>query len=176
LSKGNLSKLTGVATSSVRFDVSIPVSVAERLRELANIANLVGEYFDGDVQKVGLWFELRNPMLGNISQASQLCARRMRSRKCCVRIIRWCSRRPRRWAMQRRGSGRRLTDSIREFRRVVEPRGAQVHRWLGKQPSAFQSCWSGPNTLDVDYASAPGWAPKRQITQVRYPRLRWPSD
>jgi hypothetical protein len=72
LSKGNLSKLTGVATSSVRFDASIPVSVAERLRELANIANLVGEYFDGDVQKVGLWFELQNPMLGNISPRNMI--------------------------------------------------------------------------------------------------------
>lgn len=67
LSKADLGKLAGVAKSSVRFDASIPVPVAERLRELANIANLVAEYFDGDVQKVGLWFELQNPMLGNIS-------------------------------------------------------------------------------------------------------------
>jgi hypothetical protein len=72
LSKADLSKLTGVAKSSVRFDASIPVPVAERLRELANIANLVAEYFDGDVQKVGLWFELSNPMLGNISPRNMI--------------------------------------------------------------------------------------------------------
>jgi hypothetical protein len=72
LSKADLSKLTGVAKSSVRFDASIPVPVAERLRELANIANLVAEYFDGDVQKVGLWFELQNPMLGNISPRNMI--------------------------------------------------------------------------------------------------------
>jgi hypothetical protein len=46
--------------------------VAERLRELANIANLVAEYFEGDVQKVGLWFELQNPMLGNISPRNMI--------------------------------------------------------------------------------------------------------
>lgn len=72
LSKADLSKLTGVAKSSVRFDANIPVPVAERLRELANIANLVAEYFDGDVQKVGLWFELQNPMLGNISPRNMI--------------------------------------------------------------------------------------------------------
>jgi len=38
-----------------------------RLREIANIANLVAEFFAGDAQKVGLWFEIANPMLGNIS-------------------------------------------------------------------------------------------------------------
>lgn len=72
LSKVDLSKLTGVAKSSVRFDESIPVPVAERLRELANIANLVAEYFDGKVEKVGLWFELPNPMLGNVSPRNMI--------------------------------------------------------------------------------------------------------
>src|SRR5882762_11419340 len=67
LSKADLSKLSGVAKSSVRFDANIPVPVAERLREIANIANLVAEFFNGDAQKVGLWFELTNPILGNIS-------------------------------------------------------------------------------------------------------------
>lgn len=67
LSKEDLSKIADVAKSSVRFDDAIPAAVAERLREIANIANLVAEYFNGDAQKVGLWFELPNPMLGNVS-------------------------------------------------------------------------------------------------------------
>lgn len=67
LSKADLSKLGNVAKSSVRFDQHIPSEVAERLREYANIANLVAEFFGGDVQKVALWFELANPMLGNVS-------------------------------------------------------------------------------------------------------------
>jgi hypothetical protein len=72
LSKADLSKLAGVAKSSVRFDEDIPVPVAERLRELANIANLVAEYFNGDVNKVALWFELQNPMLGNSSPRNMI--------------------------------------------------------------------------------------------------------
>jgi hypothetical protein len=67
LTKADLSKLAQVAKSSVRFDVHIPEPVALRLREIANIANLVAEFFVGDPQKVGLWFEIANPMLGNIS-------------------------------------------------------------------------------------------------------------
>jgi hypothetical protein len=67
LSKADLSKLGNVARSSVRFDQNIPAEVAERLREYANIANLVAEFFQGDAQKVALWFELVNPMLGSIS-------------------------------------------------------------------------------------------------------------
>jgi hypothetical protein len=76
LSKADLSKLAGVAKSSVRFDANIPVPVAERLREIANIANLVAEFFNGDAQKVGLWFELPNPILGNISPRNMIRAGR----------------------------------------------------------------------------------------------------
>lgn len=67
LSKTDLSKISQVAKSSVRFDANIPEPVAERLREIANIANLVAQFFAGDLQKVALWFELANPMLGNVS-------------------------------------------------------------------------------------------------------------
>jgi hypothetical protein len=67
LSKADLSKISQVAKSSVRFDKHIPEPVAARLREIANIANLVAEFFAGDAQKVGLWFEIANPMLGNAS-------------------------------------------------------------------------------------------------------------
>jgi len=67
LSKADLSKIAQVAKSSVRFDAHIPEPVAARLREIANIANLVAEFFAGDAQKVGLWFEIANPMLGNVS-------------------------------------------------------------------------------------------------------------
>jgi hypothetical protein len=67
LTKADLGKISQVAKSSVRFDANIPEPVAERLREIANIANLVAQFFAGDVQKVGLWFEIANPMLGNVS-------------------------------------------------------------------------------------------------------------
>lgn len=76
LSKKDLSKLGGVSLASVRFDQNIPQAVAERLREIANIANLVGEFFEGDVHKVGLWFELANPQLGGISPRAMIRAGR----------------------------------------------------------------------------------------------------
>lgn len=72
LSKTDLAKISNVAKSSVRFDANIPEPVAERLRDIANIANLVAEYFAGDVHKVGLWFEIANPMLGNVSPRTMI--------------------------------------------------------------------------------------------------------
>ncbi|MBB6092106.1 hypothetical protein HNQ60_000952 [Povalibacter uvarum] len=76
LSKADLSKISDVSPASVRFDVNIPRPMAERLHELANIANLVAEFFRGDAHKVGLWFELANPMLGNISPRTMIRAGR----------------------------------------------------------------------------------------------------
>ena len=72
LSKTDLGKIAQVAKSSVRFDAHIPEPVAERLREIANIANLVAEFFAGDAQKVALWFEIANPMLGDISPRTMI--------------------------------------------------------------------------------------------------------
>ena len=72
LSKADLGKISQVAKSSVRFDAHIPEPVAERLREIANIANLVAEFFAGDSQKVALWFEVANPMLGNVSPSNMI--------------------------------------------------------------------------------------------------------
>jgi hypothetical protein len=78
LSKEDLSKLAKVARSSVRFDDAIPAAVAERLREIANIANLVAEYFDGDASKVSLWFALPNPLLGHVSPTTMIRGNRCR--------------------------------------------------------------------------------------------------
>lgn len=76
LSKEDLGKMARVSKASVRFDANIPEAVATRLREIANIANLVAEYFKGDPNKVSLWFELPNPMLGNISPRTMIRAGR----------------------------------------------------------------------------------------------------
>jgi len=65
--KNELSKLAGVAKSSVRFDAKIPRDLKERLEEIAVIANLVAEYFEGDGEKTALWFRMPNPMLGGLA-------------------------------------------------------------------------------------------------------------
>lgn len=76
LSKEDLAHIADVKKASVRFDANIPQPVAERLREIANVANLVAEYFNGDAHKVSLWFELANPMLGNMSPRNMIRAGR----------------------------------------------------------------------------------------------------
>ena len=43
-----LAKVASVAPASVRFDQKIPKEVLERLEEIANIAGLVAQFFEGD--------------------------------------------------------------------------------------------------------------------------------
>ena len=65
--KGELSKLGGVSRKTVRLDDRIPKELKERLEQIANICNLVAEFFDGDAVKTALWFRTLNPMLGDLS-------------------------------------------------------------------------------------------------------------
>ena len=37
------------------------------LTEIAVICGLVAQFFDGDARKTQLWFQTRNPLLGNLS-------------------------------------------------------------------------------------------------------------
>ena len=63
--KEDVSKATGAPLSSIRYDEKIPTEVRERLREWANLLNLVAEHFQGDSKKTALWFTMPNPLLGN---------------------------------------------------------------------------------------------------------------
>ena len=81
LTKEDLGKISKVSKSSVRFDDAIPAAMAIRLREIANIANLVAEFFDGDIHKVALWFELPNPHLGNVSPRTMIRGDRYKRRR-----------------------------------------------------------------------------------------------
>ncbi|TVQ77139.1 MAG: hypothetical protein EA369_09520 [Bradymonadales bacterium] len=61
--------------SATRFPVAslksggskLPRDFIRILLDLGNAINLVAEAFNGDMKKVNLWFQLRNPQLGNIS-------------------------------------------------------------------------------------------------------------
>jgi Protein of unknown function (DUF2384) len=66
LSRAEISSLSGVAKSSVRYDDKIPDAVRDRLQSIANVCNIVYDYF-GDTAKTALWFKTANPMLGNLS-------------------------------------------------------------------------------------------------------------
>jgi hypothetical protein len=62
----DVARLTGLAKSSVRYDAKAPKEVKEHLENIANICNLVFEFFQDDV-KTKLWLQTPNPMLGNAS-------------------------------------------------------------------------------------------------------------
>ncbi len=72
IDKEETARIARVATASIRFDHKSPRELAERLEEIANIANRVAALFDGDVQKTALWFRTANPMLGNVSPRDML--------------------------------------------------------------------------------------------------------
>lgn len=65
--KEDVSKAAGVPSSSVRYDERMPQILKDRLREWANLFNLVAQFFEGDAIKTSLWFKTANPMLGGIS-------------------------------------------------------------------------------------------------------------
>jgi hypothetical protein len=67
LKKEDVSRLAGVALSSVRYDDAMPSPMRDRLEEVANTINMVASLFAGDANKTAAWFKARNPMLGDIS-------------------------------------------------------------------------------------------------------------
>jgi hypothetical protein len=72
LSKPDVAKIADVSVTSVRYDPKIPQEVMERLVEIANICELVAQYFAGSPQKTALWFKTRNALLGNIAPRDML--------------------------------------------------------------------------------------------------------
>src|SRR5260370_21988182 len=67
----DIARMTGVAKSSVRYDTKAPREVREHLENIANICNLVFQFFQDDV-KTKLWLQTPNPMLGKVSPRHML--------------------------------------------------------------------------------------------------------
>jgi len=66
LDNNDLAKIAGVPKGSVRNDSKAPKQVREHLENIANICNLVFEFFNDNV-KTKVWLQTPNPMLGNMS-------------------------------------------------------------------------------------------------------------
>lgn len=64
--KRDVSEATGIQTKKIRYDVKIPPILLAHLKEWAVVINLVAGFFN-DAQKTALWFQIRNPMLGDVS-------------------------------------------------------------------------------------------------------------
>lgn len=67
LDRKEVARVSGVSPASVRWDQKIPQEVRARLTEIAVVCGLVAQFFDGDAVKTKLWFQTRNPLLGNLS-------------------------------------------------------------------------------------------------------------
>lgn len=65
--KNDMAKVTGISRNSIRYDSRMPKELAERIHEIANIINIVADFFDGDLNKTKLWYETKNPLLGDLS-------------------------------------------------------------------------------------------------------------
>ncbi len=55
-----------VPVASVRYDEKMPVDLRQRMVEWATAINLVASYFN-DLDKTMLWFQVSNPLLGDLS-------------------------------------------------------------------------------------------------------------
>lgn len=67
LDKREVARIADVSPASVRWDKKIPQEVLDHLTEIAVICALVAQFFEGDVRKTQLWFQTKNPLLGNLS-------------------------------------------------------------------------------------------------------------
>ncbi|MFM1906637.1 MAG: hypothetical protein RLZZ591_314 [Pseudomonadota bacterium] len=67
LKKEDVSRLADVSPKSVRFDDAMPEPVRELLQDIGITINLVARVFDGDTEKTVVWFQTRNPLLGDMS-------------------------------------------------------------------------------------------------------------
>ncbi len=67
LDKREVARIADVSPASVRWDHKIPQEVLDHLTEIAVICGLVAQFFQGNATKTQLWFQTKNPLLGNIS-------------------------------------------------------------------------------------------------------------
>jgi hypothetical protein len=67
LDKREVARIADVSPASVRWDHKIPQEVLEHMTAIAVICALVAQFFEGDATKTQLWFQTKNPLLGNIS-------------------------------------------------------------------------------------------------------------
>lgn len=70
-SKKDLAVATGFPASAIRYDQRMNSEIENRLKEWATAINLVASYFK-DVDRTMIWFQTRNPLLGNVSPADMI--------------------------------------------------------------------------------------------------------
>lgn len=69
--KEDVSSAADVPLRSVRYDQEMPIEMREQLIQWATAINLVGNFF-GDGDKGLLWFQIPNPLLGNLTPRNMI--------------------------------------------------------------------------------------------------------
>jgi hypothetical protein len=64
--KEDVAVASEIPVASVRYDERMPVDLRQRMVEWATAINLVASYFN-DLDKTMLWFQVSNPLLGDMS-------------------------------------------------------------------------------------------------------------
>lgn len=67
LSKSDFAKAAHSSQKQMADALRIPKEVEERVRVWALVLEEVARFFDGDVKKTVLWFNIPNPLLGEVS-------------------------------------------------------------------------------------------------------------
>ena len=77
LSPQQMASVIGSRKSVSSFDaLRLAPSAQKRVNEIANLCEVVAHNFGGDVEKTALWFEMKNPMLGDLSPRDMLLFQR----------------------------------------------------------------------------------------------------
>lgn len=69
--KEDVSSAADIPLRSVRYDQKMPIELREHLIQWATAINLVGNFF-GDGDKATLWFQIPNPLFGNMTPRNMI--------------------------------------------------------------------------------------------------------
>lgn len=66
----------------------IGIADPKHIREIDDIIDMVADYFDGDLEKIKLWFDIENPLLGGMSPRDMIIyGRHLKLRKFVLSAI-----------------------------------------------------------------------------------------
>ncbi len=78
LSKREFARAAQASQKQMADALKIPKEIEERVRIWALVLEEVARFFDGDVKKTALWFNIPNPLLGELSPRDMILYGRAR--------------------------------------------------------------------------------------------------
>jgi len=78
LSKSDFARAARASQKQMADVLKIPKEIEERVRVWALVLEEVARFFDGDAKKTALWFNIPNPLLGEVSPRDMILYGRAR--------------------------------------------------------------------------------------------------